>query len=467
MTGILNDKPTLADKLDRESLVLGSVKRIMACSPPFTFGIHGDWGAGKTSFLKQLRYALDGSREPDDETPSINLRRKNAPKNVVTVWFEAWRYQNELVPVIALLHEIRKQIGRWAAAKNTAGKLANVTARAVLGSIDDISKLLRLESLPFNPARIQEYGEKYERENLQEKLGSNSIQEHLDAAVASVLSGLVGKNGRLVVFIDDLDRCSAESAFRLLEGLKIYLGLSKCVFVIGMNQQLVVDSIGACIPVSSYPDDDSGKQGFARMRAEAYLEKICTSIDRLVPVVPSASIMNGWIKNESLKESLGGIYNTRIAEAWYLPPNPRRLKALANQVERSFDIVIKKDSDFGSLVQVRALLIISYVYQFHSELFQRWQFNPTFFTHLKDWVRSPNPNDRSWPSYLRCLEIPIKMVAQDTQDGSIRQRAEKTYPDPYSSSVFWVAPLMLDSDLNEQVMTEVMRSLFGGCQDGY
>jgi hypothetical protein len=461
MTGVLSDKPTIADKLSREESVHISVNRVLACSPPFTFGIHGDWGAGKTSYLKQLRYALDGSREPEDGQPSLSLRRRNPPKNIVTVWFEAWRYQNEPVPVVALLHEIRKQIGRWAALKDKTAKLTSVTARAVLGSIDDLSKLLRLEAVPFNPSRIQEIGEKYEKENLQEKLGSNSIQEHLDNAVSSVLEQLAGKNGRLVVFIDDLDRCSPESAFRLLEGLKIYLSLSRCVFIIGMNQQLVVDSIGACIPASSYPDENSGKAAFARVRAEAYLEKICSSIERLVPAVPSASLMTNWIQNSDLQASLTEIAGNRSNDAWYLPPNPRRLKALVNQLERAYDLLTKKDERFRSAVRVRALLIIVYVYQFHSELFQRWQFNPSFFTYLRDWVRSPLPNDPPWPSYLRCLELPIKEVQLETNDGSIRHRSEKMFPDPYSSSVFWVAPLMIDKDMNEQVLTEVMSSLFG------
>ena len=58
----------------------------------------------------------------------------------------------------------------------------------------------------------------------------------------------VGKNGdgKLVIFIDDLDRCIPSNAITVLEALKIFLGKRKCVFVIGVDQgslEHAVDSV--------------------------------------------------------------------------------------------------------------------------------------------------------------------------------------------------------------------------------
>src|SRR4029077_18952307 len=54
-------------------------------SPPLTLSIEGDWGSGKSSFMKQLRVAL--TRGGKESTTGKN--NQSAP---LTVWFNAWRH---------------------------------------------------------------------------------------------------------------------------------------------------------------------------------------------------------------------------------------------------------------------------------------------------------------------------------------------------------------------------------------
>ncbi|MCD0245614.1 hypothetical protein JWH06_08765 [Xanthomonas melonis] len=429
---------------------------------PVTFGVHGDWGAGKTSFLKQLRYALDQSSDADDEFPSPTLKALSAKSKVVTVWFEAWRYQHEPAPVIALIQEIRRSVTAAAKAKKKVKKLSEVAFRTVLYSLDDAAKLLRLEAMPLGPGRIQEIGENYEKENLQQRLGSDGIQAHLEQAIAMVLDGLGAKDGRLVVFIDDLDRCSPESAFRLLEGLKIYLTVSRCVFVIGMNHQLVVDSISSCIPSASFPEDVPSKSAYAKMRAEAYLEKICTSIERLVPVSDPLRIVREWTSSNELREDLMRYQVAPESVQNFLPPNPRRIKAFVNELQRNYHALRDSRENPFVLGEIAALIIISYIYQFHSELFQRWQFNPGFLTYLRRWILSSDPKSPvEWPSYLTCLELPIRYKKSEQTEPLVRYERESMYPDPYAPNIFWIAPLVADGGVTERIATEIFEKLYG------
>ena len=80
----------------------------------------------------------------------------------------------------------------------------------------------------------------------------------------------------LVVFIDDVDRCEPKAAYRLLEGLKIYLTLDNCVFVLGMNQKAIEEAIAQRMKYLA--DDDPA------MRAAAYMEKLCQNVWRLPAV---------------------------------------------------------------------------------------------------------------------------------------------------------------------------------------
>ena len=50
-----NDEPALLDTLERGPLIREVGEAIAHCRPPQVFGVHGDWGLGKTSFLHQVQ----------------------------------------------------------------------------------------------------------------------------------------------------------------------------------------------------------------------------------------------------------------------------------------------------------------------------------------------------------------------------------------------------------------------------
>ena len=104
---ILNDLPTLKDCMGWEKEITRIKDRLLYCPSPHVFGIHGNWGSGKTSFMRQLQFNLGGElpnyKSVIDCASPLPIQTKNRLQNqVVTVWFDAWRYQNELYPVVAL-----------------------------------------------------------------------------------------------------------------------------------------------------------------------------------------------------------------------------------------------------------------------------------------------------------------------------------------------------------------------------
>src|SRR5437867_7818421 len=54
--------------------------------PPLTVSIEGEWGCGKSSFMKQIRKTL------------VDRQKASGDAEFVTVWFNPWRYdKNEAV----------------------------------------------------------------------------------------------------------------------------------------------------------------------------------------------------------------------------------------------------------------------------------------------------------------------------------------------------------------------------------
>lgn len=425
---MLNDLPTLEDKLDRINLVKKICLSLAYSNPPVVVGVHGDWGAGKTSFLKQVQYHLDGG---DSDFTSSVLKRSLHESKVTTVWFDAWRYQYEAVPIVALLHSIRDRLSLFQKGLSSTKKLAEVTAKSLLSGITDITNIIKVEGLAKS---IQENGERWEKDNLFEKVSADSIRGHLEAAI----SELLGKKGKkLVVFIDDLDRCNGDMAIKLLDSLKVYLDLKNCVFVLGLNQHAVQDAISTKLG----PDNSQ--------KASAYLEKICQNVWRLPLIHNPGSAVCEWISDEFISTNLKYIFSEyEKQDRPLLPPNPRRLKGFANLLNRNADVVkglfAKSSIRLGELteqdfIQLKMCVIVLYFYQFFPDLFLRWRYSPAFFDSLRQWILGERETNKDFEGIL----LPHSYYAE----GNTPTPAYKmlsNYPDPSSSQVLWVSVLVAE-----------------------
>lgn len=433
-----SDSPTCQDNLDWLRPLAHISERIEHCETPHVLGIHGDWGSGKTSFMRQVQWCLGGSAPKDGSVvftnPNLPPRGKALRKKIITIWFDAWRYQNEAVPVVALLQEMRQQMAGMPVVKERLKKYGTLVGYGVLENFSSIAKMIGMEGVVnVNVGDIEKRGEKWEKDHYADGIATNSIREHLQATIKNLLPG--DDDARVVVFIDDLDRCNAKAAIRLLEGLKIYLSIPQCVFVLGMNERILVDALREELAAPKEAKADEMK-----LRAAHYLEKICTDIYRLPLPTSPLKLLKTWITNPAQAKAL----ELAVGDSKCLPPNPRRLKALANQwplfaacVDLPADEAARKDW------AVR-VLIASYIHQFNREMWERWHFNADFWEEIKKWcttalVASPAPG-ANIPAWAESLKLTYETKDDASVSGRVTPQVQ--YHNPGDIEIFWIGSLI-------------------------
>ncbi len=441
MTTLPNDLPTLQDLLDRKELVQRVGRELTRCATPQVFGVHGAWGSGKTSFLHQLHLFLTGGcPESLDEGGGAKAKAQwqaelatdqwgadwKAAPQVAVVWFEAWRYQHESNPVVPLLHEIRSQLGWRARSTNEVRKLGEAGLYGALLSLEGLTK-----SLGLQPSKMQQAGESWEKEHHATPLPTHVLRQLLDQAIRQLLGK--SKRGqsppRLVVMVDDLDRCQPKAAYRLLEGIKVYLNIPSCVFVLGMDRGAVELAVAQRL-------GRHGREGLAR----EYVEKICQTIWAL-PLVEDPAVLLG----ACLPGVQGALRCCAVVRHYRcLPANPRKIKAFANVLRRFLEQVGLQDEEGWEPRDdepAGLVVVMAYLYQFHPEIYRRIERDSRFFEVLRIWAAHEAPVRHE---ILDDLVLPFAAGEVDPHQVVGRPDIEYTHPDPMRGDVFWIQMLLAD-----------------------
>lgn len=145
-------------------------------------------------------------------------KTEDVPENYdVAIYYDAWENDNDTDPVLSLVYEIIKQLGINYAFDNNSNifKLAgSVLETLTTRNINGIIENLKSE----NPLT-----------NIRE-------EKDLHENIKNFFTELLAERGnRLVVFIDELDRCKPSYAVHLLERIKHYLHDERITFVFSVN----------------------------------------------------------------------------------------------------------------------------------------------------------------------------------------------------------------------------------------
>ena len=198
---------------------LCSVLKILQDKNVFNIiGLCGEWGSGKTIFCKQLNYLIN-----NDKKQQI-LLSGNFTNLMRSIYINAWEFDQNIDPILSLVSAITKQIAGLSPSKEIKGFI-----QAIINSIVKkvSSGIVSLENIKFE-------------DFLEIVKDTDVLKKHIQ----NYLNEIIDENcNRLLIVIDELDRCNAKYIITFLERLNCYFNDYRVTFLISMNEKEIIHSL--------------------------------------------------------------------------------------------------------------------------------------------------------------------------------------------------------------------------------
>jgi photosystem II stability/assembly factor-like uncharacterized protein len=269
---ISSDSPVTSlqdDKLGHRPLVerLSKFLRNPNTSPPLVISLQARWGMGKSSVMRMLESSLQEKRA------------------AVTVWFNAWHHQKEDQLLAYLLQTVQKKgVPPWFSAVGLMFRLdllrvrlwAEKDRRAVLllaiafvtlalarpdlglfqpnggwknwlagSSVAAASWVIvqALVAFKSNPEKLVGDSRGFIANTVKELaalpslVGKSDVRQEFANNLKDVVEALSPQ--RLVIFLDDLDRCKPEQVVQILEAINFLSSVASCIIIVGADYEKV------------------------------------------------------------------------------------------------------------------------------------------------------------------------------------------------------------------------------------
>jgi KAP family P-loop domain len=222
---VILDSPAKLPGIGFDGYAKALAEVIVSSRAEFAVGILGGWGSGKTTLMRAIEQELDRN------------------ESVVPVWFAAWRYEKEPSLILPLLDVLREALEKRAKGKRGwAYEAAVAVSRAGLAFLTG----LKLKAgLPGSIEAELELGKtieaiKVDREEPTPLSPYHAGYQMLRGAIERLSAG---GTRRIVIFVDDLDRCLPVNALDVLESMKLFFDVEGCVFVVGLDGEIAEKAV--------------------------------------------------------------------------------------------------------------------------------------------------------------------------------------------------------------------------------
>ena len=230
---------------ERNTEIMEFIKALDLIEENIFISLDARWGEGKTFYVRQIEKTLEYQTlknfETDDNKNKYEEMKPYFEKTVLEdielgnsylpVYYNAWLYDNHSDPLMSLLYVIIKKCGLW------------IDSKLVKDKTDKLKDIIK--SIQVNLGIFSINGDKV-IDAVSEKNIFDGIQlaEDIRQRVKEIFNQVIeGQTQKLVIFIDELDRCKPSYALEMLERIKHYFDDNRIIFIVSVNKEQLTHTI--------------------------------------------------------------------------------------------------------------------------------------------------------------------------------------------------------------------------------
>jgi len=452
----LSDRPLDADheremRFGHPNIVENLKNMVSKCPTPFTIGLFGKWGTGKTTILDALK-------------------RKFHASEVAVVIIDAWKHEGDalrrtflqdtisqlqvkqgekqyLSKEVKLSKNLRVPISRTFHSGIKANYSLLWPLSIFLGVLIVVGILINI----FSPNNLGTYISTVLGGGLvigillwllQQSVATETITTVADRfqdpqEFESEFKGIIKKLAaeKLLVIIDNLDRVSCDKAIELLSTIKTFLEQDKCVFLIACDAEAIKKHLE-----SLYGQNSENSAGISKFDGDEYLRKFFNS-NLIIPEFIDTEL---YSYTEKLIDESNLHAPDRPDVAYVITKafrdNPRQIKQFINTLishlslaeQREISKELNKETVTKNVAYLAKDLIIRLQFQEYYDSWSRGELDKSSVEKLDDFLQSTKPinvKDNRPFRYLKLseqeMEIPeIGNLQLAFQDNDVDQASQ-------------------------------------------
>lgn len=214
--------------INRNRYISSFFKLINGLEENKIIALDGEWGSGKTWFVKSVEYLMNS--ESNNELNIVDKEIMNKVKDkYMTFYYNAWENDDAKSAMLSLIYKL---INDSCLQKNESEvgaipRLLNTVIKFVTNGAIDIKEDI--------------FGEQWNNKQI---TGCIKTSEEIKETFKKIIDNLLIENkNRLLIIIDEIDRCKPTFAIDLLENIKHFYDDNRIIFLVTTNNKALASSV--------------------------------------------------------------------------------------------------------------------------------------------------------------------------------------------------------------------------------